>query len=325
MNPHPARFVWPVVVVTALAHSLAFVLTWSFIMDDALITYRYARHVGEGLGPFWNVGGSLRPVEGFSSVLHMFLLGGLHAVTRVDVVLLGKILGLVCSLTTIVSIGWMARRSGLTTTSVAIALSPFLLPPMVMATASGMETPLYTLIAWAAPMACVHVLTQPASRGRIAAMVVVLLLGSLTRPEFTANACALIALTAWRKPEIRWPLAWAVLLFYIFPGVGLTGWRLATYGDIVPNTFYVKQRLPGLWGLGYVGRFFLMCGLPYLLMILPSLRRLWREHRALLLVVLVSVGVPCVYFTSVRPLMGWWYRFLISQLPLLAWLAAVSV
>ncbi len=323
MIPHSARFVWPA-LATTLVHALAFAGLWPFIMDDALITYRYAKHVGEGLGPFWNVGGALRPVEGFSSFLHMFLLGALHALTKIDVVLLGKILGLACAIATMMSVAWYARNSRLTTAGVIVALSPFLLPPMMMASASGMETTLYILLAWSAPMACLRVLTAP-TRARITTFVILLLLATLTRPEFAASAVCLLALTFWRRPEIRGQLAMAVVLFYVLPGLAVTGWRLATYGDVVPNTFYVKQRLPGLWGLGYVRRFLLICAAPYLLIAAPSLPRLWREQRDLILVVCVAVGVQCVYFTSVRPLMGWWYRFLIPQLPLVAWLAAVSV
>jgi hypothetical protein len=319
-----SRVSWPV-AVTAVVHAAVFAWAWPYIMDDALITYRYSRHVGEGLGPFWNVTGALRPVEGFSSLLHMFLLGVLHALTRVDVEWLGKVVGLACGLATIVAIGSAARRRNLPARAVWIALSPFLMIPMMMASASGMETTLYVLLAWLAPMACLRVLTAPAESGGMRAFVVLALLGTLTRPEFAASALALFALVAWRRPDLRRQLVMSVLLLYVLPGAALTGWRLITYGDVVPNTFYVKQRLPGLWGLGYVRRYLLICALPYLLIAAPSLRRLWREQRDLVLVVLVAIAVPCLYFTSVRPLMGWWYRFLIPQLPILAWLAAVAV
>jgi arabinofuranosyltransferase len=294
-------------------------------MDDALITYRYSRHLGQGLGPYWNVTGSLQPVEGFSSFLHMFLLGGLHAVTRIDVEWLGKMSGLFFALMTILSIAVTARRAALTAAGVLVAMSPFLLPPMVMATASGMETALFVFFAWMTPMACWRVLTESPTRQRVASFVVLALLGTLTRPEFAANALALFALTWWRRPALRRELVTAVFLWYVLPGLALTGWRIVTYGDVVPNTFYVKQRLPGLWGLGYVWRFVLICAVPYLLIAAPSMRWLWREHRDLLLVALVSVGVPCLYFTSVRPLMGWWYRFLIPHLAMLAWVAAVGL
>jgi hypothetical protein len=319
-----SRHVWPV-AVTALVHAAGFAWAWPYIMDDALITYRYSRHVGDGLGPFWNVTGALRPVEGFSSLLHMVLLGVLYGVTRVDVELVGKVLGLVCSLAAMGSIGWHARRQNLSLAGTCVALSPFLLPPMMMHSASGMETTLYVLLAWLAPMACLRVLTAPAGGAGLTALVVLSLLGTMTRPEFGVNAGGLFLLVAWRRPDLRARLLKTVLLLYVLPGVALTGWRLMIYGDVVPNTFYVKQRLPGLWGLGYVRRFLLICGLPYLLIVAPSFRRLWRDHRDLVLVVIVTVGLPCLYFTSVRPLMGWWYRFLIPQLPMLAWLAAVAV
>ncbi|MGE5834621.1 MAG: hypothetical protein ACM4AI_09100 [Acidobacteriota bacterium] len=324
MTPRAPRLSWPV-WVTALVHAAAFAWAWPYIMDDALITYRYAHHVGQGLGPYWNVGGSLRPVEGFSSFLHMFLLGALNGLTRVDVEWLGKIAGLVFSLATIVSIGWAARRDSLSPAGTWLALSPFLLPPMVMASASGMETALYVLLAWLTAMACLRLLTEPAQGGSVKTLVVLGLLGTLTRPEFALNAMGLFALVFWRKPELRRSLVRSFLLLYGGVGLAITVWRVVTYGDFVPNTFYVKQRLPGLWGLEYVGRFVLICVAPYALIAAPAAARLWRERRDLVLVVLVSVGLPCLYFTSVRPLMGWWYRFLIPQLPILAWFAATAV
>jgi hypothetical protein len=273
----------------------------------------------------WNTAGPLLPVEGFSSFLHMFVVGALYGATGIDLEWIGKALGLLFTLATIVSIGWTSRRAGLTTAGVLVALSPFMAPPMIMASGSGMETTLYVMLAWLTPLSCLRVLTGGGGRGRVETFVGLALLGTLTRPEFAMNALALFALTAWRKPEVRGSLVGAILLFYVLPGLAVTGWRFHTYGDIVPNTFYVKQRLPGLWGLGYVWRFALICALPYLLIAAPSFRRLWKDHRDLLLIVIVSVGLPCLYFTSVRPLMGWWYRFLIPQLPLLAFLAGVSL
>jgi arabinofuranosyltransferase len=312
--------------LTALAHAAAFAYAWPYVMDDAYITFRYARHLGEGLGPYWNVGGTPRPVEGFSSFLHMFLLGGLHAVTTVDVIVLGKIVGLACSLAALAFLAREAHRQGLSAGGTWLVVAPFWFPPIVMASASGMETTLYVLIACVTPFACLRVLASRDGTGRALAIFVLLaLLGTLTRPEYALNAAGLFALVAWRRPDLRRGLALTTLVLFVLPGLAVTGWRLLTYGDILPNTFYVKQRLPGLWGAGYVWRFVLICASPFLLLVIPEVRRLWKEQRDLLLVMLISIGLPCLYFTSVRPLMGWWYRFLIPQLPLLALLAATAV
>jgi hypothetical protein len=314
------------VVLTGLVHIAGFALVWPFLMDDALITYRYARNVAAGFGPIWNGPGAALPaVEGFSSFLHMFTLAGLNAGTGVDLEVLGKLLGLAGVLVTIGAIALEVRRSRTSVVATWVALSPFLLPPMVMTSASGMETGLFLPFAWLTPIAAARLLDEHATRAVVARFVGFGLLGTLIRPEFALSVLGLCLLVAYRRPPLRRSLATTMFWLFVVPGMAVTGWRLATYADLVPNSFYVKQRLPGFAGAQYVGRFLLVCCIPYLLLIGPQARRLWAERRDLVLVVAVCLGLPLFYFLSVRPSMGWWYRFLIPHLPILAWLASAAV
>jgi arabinofuranosyltransferase len=294
-------------------------------MDDAFITYRYARHLGEGFGPFWNLPGTpWRPVEGYSSLLHMVVLAAAHAATGVEVEVLGKLLGLGFLFVSLLSAALLARRAGLSEPGTWLILVAFCLPPTIMAAASGMETPLFLLFAWVMPITAIALVERGGVRD-VPVLVVLALLGTLTRPEFALNGLALFAYVAWRRPDVRPALVRSVLLLYVLPGVAVTIWRWFTYQDVVPNPFYVKQRLPGLLGVNYVGRFLVVCCLPFIAVILPFARRLWIDRRDLVAIVAISVCLPCLYFITVRPIMGSWFRFLIPHLPILAWLAAVSV
>lgn len=55
--------------------SVSLVLAWVLrhTEDDAFITFRYSKHLAEGLGPIWNPGDS-PPVEGYSNFLWMLLM-----------------------------------------------------------------------------------------------------------------------------------------------------------------------------------------------------------------------------------------------------------
>lgn len=64
---------------------------WSFTIDDAYISARYARHVALGYGPVYNPGEP--PVEGTSNLLYLPLLS-VAALAGADLVTFGKLIGL---------------------------------------------------------------------------------------------------------------------------------------------------------------------------------------------------------------------------------------
>jgi hypothetical protein len=71
-------------------------------LDDAYITFRYARHLAEGYGlGAWNRTGE--PVEGYSSLLWTLLLAG-AARLGVDIRLASKVLGAAAALVVIAAL-----------------------------------------------------------------------------------------------------------------------------------------------------------------------------------------------------------------------------
>src|SRR5678815_2522098 len=75
------------------------VLLWRLTLDDAYITYRYARHLAQGYGlGAWNRTGE--HVEGYSSLLWTLLLGG-AAWLGVDIRIASKVFGTAAALTVI--------------------------------------------------------------------------------------------------------------------------------------------------------------------------------------------------------------------------------
>ena len=315
-----------VIFILAVASLLAFSgWTWSYTMDDAFISFRYSQHIGDGAGPIWNLADRANPVEGFTSFLHVWTLGVINLLTNADVVLAGKILGVVAGLALVGVVSTEVRRFSLNGLAALVAFSIFFLPLIAMNSVSGMETAFFMLWGFLTAALCLRALDRPSSRSAWL-FVVFGLLGTLTRPEFVLPFLLMAAYLWWRQKEIRSTLVKAILVAYVLPGLALTLWRYSFYGDIVPNPFYVKQDGSiNRWGILYVGRFVGFMAMPYLILIASRWRTLWCDHRNLLVVVGLNLGTACIYFSTTIPLMGWWYRFLIPQLPLLALLAGVAL
>jgi len=268
--------------------------------DDAYISYRYARNLVEGSGLVFNPG---EYVEGFSNFLSTLLVAagmgiGFTAKTA------GHLLGVVGGCGTLLAT-WSIARAGLrpeqslwAAVAVWIVLAS---PDFARWASSGMETLLFTAAVAAAFAAQV--------RGRRGWAAFAAVLANLIRPEGALVAAAVFGfpLLETRFRDIRaWigPLAWAAVL------IALTVFRIAYYGDPLPNTFYAK-----VGGVFYdvsavFAAFFLLgnaglCALPAITAV-SSDRRLWPT--AAFVVAMLAYGVS----------IGSGARYLLPVLPLLA-------
>ncbi|MFG2647339.1 hypothetical protein [Streptomyces sp. NPDC048436] len=241
-----------------------------WIVDDAAITFAYARSVDEGLGPVQQPGAD--PVEGYSNPSWLALLlvgrrlglfdhGSLLGVS--DLVLYPKALALLCTAGVLACVAVAARAvlpgrawavTLLTGGVLALNLS------YVAWSFSGLENPLYALTAAATGALLVRAAVR----------------GTLLRPAVAASAGALALLAALTRPDgavfaAAYPLT--VLLFlradgiaraaravalssatFALPYAAFLLWRRATFGLWVPNTAVAKaQQAPGLAQLADAG------------------------------------------------------------------------
>ena len=211
-------------------------LYWRFTVDDAFITYRFARGWAEGLGPVYQAGG---PVEGYTSFAWVALLA---AATRLgfDTDLAAKLLGLLCAALTLPPAYWMVER--LTSSSRAALVAPFAiaLSPLFAAWAcAGMDAPLFAcVLTWAA-----WALVDERKIFKVVPLDAVLFgLSVWVRPEgalfaFVAFVCRLAGPGEWRgraAGALRWGLVAAAVAapFWV--------WRWTYYGRFFPNTLYAK-------------------------------------------------------------------------------------
>src|SRR4051794_20289128 len=165
------------------------VLLLRLTLDDAFITFRYARHLAEGYGlGAWNRTGE--HVEGYSSLLWTLLLAG-AARFGVDVRLASKVLGAAASLVVIAAL--IRRRDDRPAFLAGLFLPVYL--PFVFYAASGMEAVAFTSLVTLA-------LVGPAAWQPIVAPLLVAM-----RPEGVLVVAIDVLALAWRRERRRWIVA----------------------------------------------------------------------------------------------------------------------
>lgn len=233
-----------------------------WIVDDAGISFAYARSFAEGHGPVVQAGAP--PVEGYSDptwvailaigrVLGLFDHGAWFGVP--DYVLFPKAVGLICvvgilacfyaaAVVLLPSRGAAALVTGLAGTALAFV------PTFVIWTFSGLENPFYAFLVTAVAV----LLLRSAARGfdrllsRRTALIAGLLVGlaALTRPDgliYLAVYPIVVLLLADRK-RIRETIR--PFGFFALTAVGLPGvyevWRRIEFGRWVANTAVAKAQ-----------------------------------------------------------------------------------
>ncbi len=248
-----------VLVVVGLLAALV-VLAWhirvySFLCDDAFISFRYARNFAQGHGLVFNPGAER--VEGYSNFLWVLLMAGLFRVG----VLPEWGAPLLSIAATLALWGWVARAGwsplgrGLAWTAL---VAPWLLATnrsfAVWAT-SGLETRLFELFIVVGALRLAAE-TEARLDGRPTRSIAPwwFALASLTRPDgllFSAMAfAAAAAMLAWRRrlDVVRHVRAW---LPYMLLVGGHFAFRRWYYGVWLPNTYYAKVGGRFWWDAGF--------------------------------------------------------------------------
>jgi arabinofuranosyltransferase len=253
----PARGVSRAFITGALAIVVFLGLAWRFRdhqVDDAFISFRYARNLAAGLGPVFNAG---ERVEGYSNFLWVVLLAaGLRIGVAAEV--LSKLLGLAAACGTIAVV---ARASSRLKLSGATAwLAPVLLavsPALAVWSTAGLETTLFALLL---TYGVCRLAEDVEEGGPSVATAAVFGLTSWTRPEgalFGGAMSALLLLQsgASRPGRVAWA-RWTGVFLLVFLSYFIWRWRY--YGFLLPNTFYAKVDVGGSQvgrGLRYLSAF----------------------------------------------------------------------
>ncbi len=299
----------------ALARLTAVVVasTWlldfrDYVVDDSFITFRYSRHLVDGLGLVWNPGEA--PVEGFSNLLWM-LLAALALRLGWDPLVVSRAVGAVCVLATLVVVHHTALRRVRSPGAAALApLALACIPALGFWAMSGLETASVVLLVALAADAFDREAARVRWPWRTALWTLLL---ACSRPEAPVATGLMLVPLAFevRRGGRAWILRFSALAAP--PVLALFAWRWFTFGTLVPNTLSAKAHL--LAGLP-IALDFVAYALPLWLLLLVRIAhrraRLLDWSAACVFAGLVFAGL------HVSPQVAHAHRFFLPMLPLLA-------
>lgn len=297
-----ARSAWYRALAGALAALVPACLMWGFTVDDALISIRYAHHLGAGAGYAFNAGAPA--TDGVTPLPWTFLLVPLaHGADLLDALARAKVLGVLVWTAAGAALGMrfasLARAWPLVFVAAAFPIGAW--------AASGMETGLATALATLA----VTQFERPNRAGGLAGLAAAL------RPELAPWALALAAgATIAARPTTR--RARPVLL--AFAPFGLcVAIRLFAFGQPVPLAVAAKPS-DAAHGLVYAVAALVVGLLPLLVLAPFALRRASPRAKTLVVALLVHALVMVAVGGDWMP----YARLVVPILPGLA-LAAADV
>jgi hypothetical protein len=305
-----------------LALHLGQVLHLSFAVDDAFIAYRYVENWVGGEGLVYNPG---ERVEGYTSFLWLALVAAMR-VLGVPSEAAGFAWGLGASVATLAGVYLAATRLFGLRRGVALAACALLAAtgPFTFWAGAGLEAPLFAALLLAVFAGTASDLPLRASGP--AWLFAVAALCALTRPEGLALFPALLAGLLWERRARARHVLLGALAFVAFVG-GHLAFRVAYYGEWLPNTAFAKVGLSGAMiarGLGYLWDYLGGAGIPYLaaLAVLPFLA--WRRRGAA-----ISLGLLLAGYVGFIVLVGgdglYAHRFIAHVAPLLALAAGIAL
>ena len=209
-------------------------------VDDSFISLRYSANLARGLGLVYNPG---EAVEGFSNPVWT-LTSALFLALGADGWLTVKALGLLSHAALIAGTVRLALVLGRPNDGVALgaailgAALAALSHPLTFWAVQGLETPMYSaLLIWA----MARLWEEEAEPERLPISAVLLSLAALSRPE-APLLCAPIVLARayrWTKDgDLPGLLLWLALA--VGPGALYLMFRVLSYGEVFPNTFFRK-------------------------------------------------------------------------------------
>ena len=312
------KYLFVLILILAVVQQ---VLLRGYTMDDAFISFRYARNVAQGLGWVYNPGGP--QVEGFSNFLWTLMFIPAYGL-KLNPMIVAQVMGSLCSLV-VLWLTWKMAQSGVEN---RLGLAPLWAPFLTAITGSftyqavtGLETHLFTL----GLVGGVFFFLRR-DRQSLLYSALFFVVASLTRPEgpvlFGISLIFLIIALSRRQIDSI-PLVYFITA-YALPMVLYLLWRKNTFGHWLPNTYYAKvgspwEMLPG--GLTYVYEFFRNHGaaLPWIIALIPLI---WhrRRNREVYLITLLFAWLAVVIYEG-----GDWmplHRMLSPILPVLFILVA---
>ncbi len=236
---------WALLLVFLCLHKL-----WHYTYDDAYITFRYARHLIEGLGPRWNRTGA--PVEGFSSPLHLLLIALLGKM-GMGLISAARVLSFASHLILVVFVWKFVAK---TESQFAGLLAGALIAaswPMLAWDLGGLDEVLFAAASTIAVLVTLRYI-ETGERSDLIRGGLLLGLAGFVRPDgalfaiVSLGACLFLGRGPIKRRLSHVALAAGLAAMVVMP------WeifRLAYYHAALPNTYYAKvYGIPLGWRIG---------------------------------------------------------------------------
>lgn len=213
--------------------------TWFTLVDDAMISMRYARNLAQGNGLLWNI--AQPPVEGFTNLGWTLLLAVFHLLQfpqpyiSLAVMLAGAMI-LLGNTAVVFHLGTRLSPEG-TAPLIAATAAAFYFP-LVFWTLRGLETGALVLCLELALLLAVRLLQDGASSRPRDPWLLGLVLGCavLIRMDAVLPASLVVLYLLSRSPRMALIPGLASILMLI----GVLFFQKAYFGDFLPNTYYLK-------------------------------------------------------------------------------------
>lgn len=310
------RWLLLVLVLAAMAISVATSLSYDFTQDDAYISFRYAANFIAGNGLVYNLG---ERVEGYTNFLWVMIMALGKGMLGIDYLDSTRFLGVLCGALIFYLLYLVFRRfydhsAWLVYLGIAaITLCNLSLPYWSIA---SLETSAFACAALAA-LVCEY--------RRPGLTPALLIIASLLRPEgvVVSGVILLDRILLERKFPTR------LFALYVVPLLPFAAFKLIYYGSLFPNPYYAKSGV-GLEyiasGLEYTWYFLKTLGVYGLILVVPAaalamVKGHWTQYRLLYLYVILYTAYIIWVGGDVLKV----YRFFVPVAPVLGFLFVVSV
>ncbi|MFH1741170.1 MAG: glycosyltransferase family 39 protein [bacterium] len=246
-----ARTILLTAIVLVVVLSIVFIIKTSvqvggqryfLLFDDAFISMRYAENWAHGLGSVWNPGEE--KIEGYTNFGWMAIMALIHQIPAPKQIypLIVQILGVLINSLTVLAVYRLGRSCF--KTPLPSALAGLLLAfsyPWIFWGVTGMETGILTLLITIG-LVRFEIMLHRKKLDFYAPLYFGI--ATLVRPEAILVFVALTLFMIAAERDFRqYRLIAFIGLACIFPIVHRT-WAMLFYGDILPNTFYLKVNIP---------------------------------------------------------------------------------
>jgi hypothetical protein len=260
-----------VAVIIYIYHSTLF---FDWVVDDAGISFGFAKNIANGYGAVLNPGGEV--VEGYSNPLWVLIISLFIRADIFDPYLTTNFLGILLGVTNLIATYLLTKELVSNKESLLTGLPSVFLAfstPFVAWSLSGLETPLYSLLL---VLSVYTYVLELKGKSKYPISGLLLFLVAVTRPEgfgffglILGHKTVYSYRNGFNKNDIMW------LLLFIVPFGVYHVWHYSYFGFILPNTYYYKaggSLFSSLRsGYDYILPFFIEYRMWLLILFIPSI------------------------------------------------------